>query len=168
MKGCAKFNVVGNKFGNKFKSTQYEGQCLEYFFGRNPHWGLWNCRYVHAQTLPSKGLQWCVESNCLEEVPATTPSFEKYFKIITRGQCSDHPDLRSATRTECGTWGASWHLNKEFQGVDLKGKKGKRRAAGCLWSKDGKLRYNRMSKSKKQCGSLGRSCICTRKQHAAR
>merc|ERR1712107_607429 len=108
------------------------------------------------------------DNKCLEEVPITTPSFEKYFKIITQGQCSDHADLRKATRGEC-LQAASWHLKKQvnvwdFNGKKADGKKGKRRAIGCLWNKDGKLRYNRVSKSKHQCGTLGRSCICVRRQ----
>merc|ERR1712072_113758 len=159
--GCARFAVVGKMF----KSLQHEGQCLEYFYG--PGWGLWSCRDVHNQKLQKNGLQWCVDSKCVEEVPATTESFEEYFKIITQGQCSDHPDLRTATRKECAQ-GVTWHLKIEFNGFDLKGKKGKRRAAGCLWNKDWKLRYNLASESTQQCGTLERSCVCTRVQPGAR
>lgn len=162
LKGCARFAVAGKMF----QSLEHQGQCLEYFYG-GTGWGLWSCRDVHMQKFRKNGVQWCVEGKCVEEVPPTTESFDEYFKIITQGQCSDHPDLRAATRGECAQ-GVTWHLKKKFNGWDLKGKKGKRRASGCLWNKDWKLRYNLESESTMPCGTLERSCVCTRRQPGAR
>jgi hypothetical protein len=162
LKGCARFAVAGKMF----QSLEHQGKCLEYFYGRTG-WALWSCRDVHNQKLQKKGVQWCVDSKCVEEVPPTTESFDRWFKIITQGQCSDHPDLRTATREECAQ-GVTWHLKKKFNNWDLKGKKGKRRASGCLWNKDWKLRYNLASESTQPCGTLERSCVCTRVQPNAR
>jgi len=171
--GCAKFRVAGvpgNTLFSEFTSMDFPRQCLEYFYGTKDQWRLWDCRDVHNQKFKKaeQGLKWCLDDkHCVEAVPLltspTTSTSQEPFKFIhvwTEGQCSDHPGWRSATRRECVD--AAKSLGKEFHPVNIEGSRGERRAAGCLWNRNWKVRYNEVSGSTKPCGALKRSCICVR------
>lgn len=172
--GCAKFRVAsvpGNILFNEFVSMDFSMQCLENTYTSG--WRLSQCRDVHNQKLKraEQGFKWCVEDKwCVEAVPgsiptttstpSTTPSPFKFIHVYTEGQCSDHPGWRSASRKECVD--AAKRLGKAFNPVNIQGPKGEKRASGCLWNLDWKVRYNEVSESTKPCGSLKRSCICVR------
>lgn len=172
--GCAKFRVAsipGNQLFTEFASLDFPGQCLETVFIDG--WILKNCRDVHNQKLKKagEGFKWCIEDRwCVEAVPgsipttssttSTTPAPFKFIHVYTEGQCSDHPGWRSATREECVD--AARRLGKAFAPWNIQGSKGLKRASGCLWNRDWKVRYNEVSESTKPCGSLKRSCICVR------